>query len=122
MSLGLVVLYCLFALVLLLVNLYFSLTFADFASQKGYPPVKYFWLCFFFMVLGYCWVAVLPDMHLQREVNVLREKVNALSTMLPKTNEPAKKWTCGDCGTENSYNFGQCKRCGAKINNALQND
>lgn len=92
-------------LVLLAVHLYLAFFFSDHAGAKGYDSRPYFWLCLLLGVIGYCVVAVLPNLILMDEINRLR--------ILIESKEPASDtWICKQCETENSNNYTQCKKCG----------
>lgn len=48
-------------IVVLLVNSFLATEFSVVAAMKGYQEQKYFWIPFFFGILGYILVAALPD-------------------------------------------------------------
>lgn len=75
----------------LIISCLLSGKFADFAAQKGYERSHYFWICFFFGMLGYVWVAALPDAALYNELAVLRKENYALTGQLSAAAAPAEK-------------------------------
>ena len=119
------------AIIGITINLVLCFNFAQFADSKGYSFKKYFWICFFFGMIGYAWVAALPDMGLLNKITELERKLSNIESNIShlnqnnvlKTNETGCKpitknfsenaqWTCGYCQTMNSINYGQCKKCG----------
>ena len=120
----------------LAISLYFCGKFAAFADEKGYSYGKYFALCFFMGIIGYIWVAALPNAALMQEVSYLRREIEKIhkedsasneqcgdrlctSENLTGRSETTKAtaaangdWICGRCSTKNSVNYGQCKKCG----------
>lgn len=91
--------------IVLIIHIAIATTFADYAEQKGHNKTPYFWACFFLGVAGYCMVAALPDLVLYNKISELTEN-NAAEVTESDT------WICGKCKTENSMNYGQCKKCG----------
>lgn len=59
-----------------MITIYVLITnaYAKCAQEKGYEKRKYFWLCFFFGMIGYVVVAALPDKALNDRLNVLLSK------------------------------------------------
>ena len=53
--------YALVLLVALLINIMISLMFKRIAVMKGHREIRYFWMPFFFGIVGYILVAGLPD-------------------------------------------------------------
>lgn len=113
----------LIAAVVLIIHIGLAATFADYAEQKGYDKSPYFWACIFFGVAGYCMVAALPDLVLYSRLNeIASNTVPAPTHMTPSatpqiptaksTSTENNTWICGKCSTENSLNYGQCKKCG----------
>ena len=76
--------------------------FARYAAQKGHSSGAFFWACFLFGIVGYIMVAALPDI-------TLHKRLERISAALPAN---STTWTCENCNTENSTNYGQCKKCG----------
>lgn len=98
-------------------------TFSDYAEVKGHDKAPYFWACFLLGVAGYCMVAALPDLVLHSKINeIISNTIPAPTRITPSsaTQIPTTKatvaenrtWICGNCNTENSMNYGQCKKCG----------
>lgn len=56
---GLILLLIIFGAIWLL--LYLAKQFEEAARMKGHYEGKYFWLCFFFSIIGYLLVIALPD-------------------------------------------------------------
>lgn len=114
--------YIFLGIIALIVNVAFSMKFAEIAEDKGYNGTPYGLLCFFFGVVGYCMVAALPDLTLYNRIyedrndrkailfSADRSEVKAVSVV--KSSMIGNKWVCGKCKTENSANYGQCKKCG----------
>ena len=107
----------------LIIHIAIATTFAEYAEQKGYDKSPYFWACFFLGVAGYCMVAALPDLVLYSKINEIASNTvpapthitPSKSTKIPTATAIAtenKTWICGKCKTENSMNYGQCKKCG----------
>ena len=97
------------------VNLVLCFRCANCARDKGHYGATYFWICFFFGLIGYIWVATLPDLELSRRIDELeRQSAGVPSRAIVKsvTTEDGK-WICGKCNTANDMNYGQCKKCGA---------
>lgn len=118
------------AIISFCVHLFLCGSFSGFAVEKGYESTKYFLICFFFGILGYVWVAGLPDLRLQQRVFSLEHQVERLVEQLT-AQQPADSprdtanipvsitnqtghdtWICAHCNTANSTNYGQCKKCG----------
>ncbi len=59
---------------------YFAKSFSDIAEMKGHDGDSYFWLVFFFGVVGMLMVAALPDNNVEnnteRILNLLRSSAN----------------------------------------------
>lgn len=115
-------------IVVLIIKIVISIKFAVIAENKGYSSTPYFWACFLLGTLGYCIVASLTDLRLQARLDKLAHtisdmaqstKVTAASNVAiqgtpdPTRNNPPTPgtWTCKHCGTNNSLNYGQCKKC-----------
>ena len=98
------------AIVGLAIDILICIYFADIAEEKGHSKIKYFFICFFLGILGCARVAALPDMVLYTKVADLEGKLKKTSDNQAGAN--AEKWLCGNCGAENSNNYGQCKKCG----------
>ena len=56
---GLILLLIIFGAIWLL--LYLAKQFEEVARMKGHYEGKFFWLCFFFSIIGYLLVIALPD-------------------------------------------------------------
>ena len=134
-----IVSYTLIIIVGLIISLALSNKFADFAEQKGYERNHYFWICFFLGMLGYVWVAALPDAALRREIAALKRQNLSLTQkpspaaapkeakpdvqtahMLESTSSDRDKktfsdgqWLCPNCYILNSADTATCKKCGA---------
>ena len=54
----------------LLINIMLALMFKNIAKQKGHYEARYFWIPFFFGIVGYIMVAALPDRGVQNFVQV----------------------------------------------------
>lgn len=91
------------------VHILLSVLFGKLARRRGYSFVKYFFICLFLGVIGYCWVAALQDKGMQDEIEQLRSDLFAY-----KSRDGVKygKWICSTCNSENSDQFGQCRKCG----------
>ncbi len=116
------------AIIAITINLVLCFNFAQFADSKGYSFKKYFWICFFFGMIGYAWVAALPDMGLLNKITELERKLSNIENSKPSssqdrlektsdkttgaTSSEDEQWVCGYCQTKNSMNYGQCKKCG----------
>jgi len=119
--------YIVAAIIGLIANALISARFASIAEEKGYDGTGYFFLCFFLGVVGYCMVAALPDYTLHNMVNALRKSNHdvekAVHQVNTRNNNTASaiahpkpsvgQWICKNCGTNNSVNYGQCKKCGS---------
>ena len=121
-------------IVALIINIVFCFKFGELAEAKGYSPSSYFWLCFFFGMVGSIMVAALPDEALRSQVFNLKHiqnksansgksasivsasTVTAPSDSLPPISKASviddESWLCGNCQTINSKKYGQCKKCG----------
>ncbi len=110
--------------IVLIIHIAIATTFADYAAQKGYDKSPYFWACFFLGVAGYCMVAALPDLVLYSRLNEIASNTVPAPTHITPTGIPQiptatatvtenRTWICGKCKTENSMNYGQCKKCGS---------
>ena len=64
------------ALIVAAIVVYVLITnaFANCAQEKGYQRIKYFWICFFFGMIGYVVVAALPDKVLNERLNLILSK------------------------------------------------
>lgn len=51
--------------VVILINVLISLMFKHVAVMKGHREIRYFWMPFFFGIVGYILVAALPDRGVQ---------------------------------------------------------
>ena len=119
--------YVICAIVALVISIALSFTFAGFAQEKGYEGSKYFWLCFFFGVVAYAWVAGLPDVYLHSRISQLEQaihKANAQPSIshgqrtYSDSTTPSHyigvlkngNWIC-KCGRENSSYVSSCS-CG----------
>lgn len=95
-------------LVMLAVHLYLAFFFSDHAEAKGYDARPYFWLCLLLGVIGYCVVAVLPNLILMDEIDRLWAFIESKES----ESDTPDTWICKQCETENSNNYTQCKKCG----------
>lgn len=68
-------------LIALFVQIYLSNLFSDIARDKGHEPC--FWFCFFFGIIGFVYVAALPN-------NALDAKIRRLEQELAKKQTPAE--------------------------------
>ena len=97
----------------LVLNIIFSIMFQNAAEEKGWMSKKYFWLCFFFGVIGYCLVAALPD---RRACNTREELAKTQPEESKKPNSPfvpgGDEWRCPECGRINKNYVSSCA-CGA---------
>ena len=116
--------YVLIGIALIIINLYISALFDEVAAHKGFDERKYFWICFFFGIAGYLLVVALPDLNdriapqstqpsslVQHTAQRYCENTYRCNTVAASASEV--EWTCGNCQTVNSVNYGQCKKCGA---------
>ena len=55
------------------ISIAFCVTFKGIAEEKGYKGQKYFWLCFLFGLIGYIYVAALPDLKLRSRIRDIQE-------------------------------------------------
>lgn len=53
--------YLLVLVIVIVLNYFISRWFYEIAEDKGYHDRKYFWICFWFGVIGYLLVAAMPD-------------------------------------------------------------
>ena len=53
--------YILLAIIVILIKTLISRFFYGVAKEKGFPQKRYFWVPFFFGIIGYILVAALPD-------------------------------------------------------------
>lgn len=83
----------------IIIHVILASRFSDYARKKGYNGTPYFWACLLLGITGYCMVAALPDLELHKRLQ---------AKTLPNGN-----WLCIHCGTENSSNYGMCKKCGS---------
>ena len=118
--------YILGLIIALAFQIYVATRFASIAEEKGYNGNSYFWLCFLLGIVGYCMVAALPDVALYNKIDNLSKSIqdavkteevrasNNCATDVPSTaSKPSVgNWICENCGTSNSLNYGQCKKCG----------
>lgn len=95
--------YIIVAIVALLINIFICNIFAECAENKGYSRSKYFWVCFFFGVIGYAYVAALTDKDLLYRISQLEHQFETSNGY----------WICDNCKTQNSTNYSQCKKCGS---------
>lgn len=100
------------AIVGLIINIIFCIRFASCAEERGYSAGVHFWICFFFGMFGYLWVAGLPDRAMQYRVSELEAQIKKLNRFGESTTDEEEKWICGFCGASNKQNYGQCKKCG----------
>lgn len=75
----------LFAIIALAIQIYFSMTFAEIATKKGYNGATYGWLCFFFSVVGYCLVIALPDLNKEQAFESAINKLSQQNVKLQLT-------------------------------------
>ncbi len=97
------------------VQIAIAATFSGYAEDKGHNGTPYFWACFFLGVVGCCMVASLQDLTLHEKIDRLtsaKEKPSASSAIAKSVVASDGSWTCGNCNTKNSGNYGQCKKCG----------
>lgn len=94
---------------ILAVQILLSVLFGKLARKRGYSFVKYFLICLFLGVIGYCWVAALQDKGMQNEIEELRSDLFAYKS---RGGIQYGKWVCSMCNSENSDQFGQCRKCG----------
>ena len=87
---------------------YFANCFYDIACMKGFHDRSYFWISFFFGIVGYLLVVALPDR--KNEKTVPQKTVKPLFTP-QETQKPVGKWACPDCGNVLPGDVIQCK-CG----------
>lgn len=123
--------YILIGIIALIIQIAFSIKFAECAETKGHDRISYFCLCLFFGAVGYLLVAALPDYNLRYQVNVIahngtttpnnnNQKKSQTQTQTTFATPSTKKavitdkgtWICGNCNAENNINYGQCKKCG----------
>lgn len=114
------------------------LMFANIAENKGHSAGKAFCACFFLNIIGFIWVAGLPDIHLQYQLDQLEKKLHKfistsgnaqtedagskaraaepvawsgdLSRAIPVKTTPTDKWKCS-CGKSNPPFVAKCS-CG----------
>ena len=94
--------YVIGAIIGLTISIAFCVKFKGIAEDKGYEGQKYFWLCFFFGLIGYIYVAALPDLE-------LRSRIRNMQEPMEKANHV---WKCTKCGAQNPSGSVLCKGCG----------
>ncbi len=67
---------------LFVVHIIISIAFGGIAAEKGHST-SYGWACFFLGVVGYCWVAALPDLE-------MRQTLAEINSKLSRANSPAE--------------------------------
>ena len=117
-------LYVLIAFIALLISIGICNFFATCAEDKGYSKSTYFWICFFFGVLGYAWVAALPDAAMRHKIANLEKQISHLqpaNTHAAPVNHSTPRfnvnttpsnngWTCS-CGRSHAGYVSSCP-CG----------
>ena len=85
------------------------------AQEKGHDEKKYLWLCFLLGVVGYLLVIALPNNitpNNSQQITYTQKETKSEPTFTKAIDIGNGKWKCGNCQTENSINYGQCKKCG----------
>ena len=130
---GYILVSILVSIIALVVNIYFCLHFANRAYEKGHSNVKYFWICIFFGVLGYVWVAALPDEVMERRIanlekqishsqKVMEQKIANLEKQIShpqnvNATHSSNGWTC-TCGLSHASYVSTCT-CGVNKRDIL---
>lgn len=91
-------------LIIALINWYLAGCFYDVACEKGFTERRYFWVPFWFGLIGYLLVIALPDR---------KKDTAARPPMKPMSFSKAEggTWTCPDCGGTIPFDVIRCK-CG----------
>lgn len=56
-----------------------SMWFSELAGRKGYSTTLFFWMCLLLGVMGYCWVAALPDRATREQLEQVRAEIRSLT-------------------------------------------
>ena len=125
---------------LFVVHIFICIKFGEMAEAKGYDT-SYGWLCFFLSIIGYCWVAALPDLQMRRALAAIDSKLSSAkspaealqsapedptNTPLAKKTDPSaeaiapivstdKEVACPVCGTKQMAGRKVCWSCGQKF-------
>lgn len=93
--------------------------FGNIANLKGFDRSKYFWLTFFFGIIGMLMVIALPSdggvcnsisRNIEKEKKGMLEK--ATNKMKAQSSNSNDVWICKNCSEKNSILSAQCKSCG----------
>ena len=125
------------AIGLFVVHIIVSISFGGIAAEKGHST-SYGWACFFLGVIGYCWVAALPDLEMRQTLAEINSKLNrekspdkkcqpAPETPLTEKVDPSaeaivpivsadNEIVCPVCGTKQMAGRKVCWSCGQKFN------
>lgn len=100
----------------IIINIALCDAFAGFAGEKGYDRGKYFWMCFFFGILGYVWVAGLPDIKLQSKISQLERDLRNTTTksVASQPQQPAHNTATVSYDTTVPQNGNWRCKCGRK--------
>ncbi len=117
-----------------------SISFGGIAAEKGHST-SYGWACFFLGVIGYCWVAALPDLEMRQTLAEINSKLSSVkfpaeiyqstpevpsNTPLAEKADPSvealapivsaeKEIVCPVCGTKQMAGRKVCWSCGQKF-------
>ena len=117
--------------VAILIDMIIAGMFFAVATEKGYFGSRYFWICFFLGIVGYIYVAALPDLRARPQTVDKRfdKTVYASPTVTPKVQPSAENtavsgiyeeetdtvnlssWFCKKCQTQNTINRVCCTNC-----------
>ena len=81
----------LIVLISLIINIVFAVVFSSVAEEKGYFSKGYFWLCFFFGLIGYVYICALPNTNLEHKLNSVLGALADLRSSSDRPNTPETK-------------------------------
>lgn len=56
-----------------------SMWFSELAGRKGYSTTLFFWMSLLFGVMGYIWIAALPDRATREQLDQVRTEIRSLT-------------------------------------------
>ncbi|MBQ7565575.1 MAG: hypothetical protein IJT18_00505 [Oscillospiraceae bacterium] len=108
-----VVVYILFAIIALVIDILIAKRFQSIAEDKGYSGSGYFWLCLLLGVVGYTIVAALPDMTTRWMIKQMGSETVSNDTQRTGEAHPiSSKAVDYTSATHNSSSW-KCKKCGS---------
>ena len=105
--------YILIGIVAIIINIYISVLFQEAAANKGFDEAKYFWICFFFGLVGYLFVIALPNLCYSQSSSTFN--ASQPTPLSKQTAAQTSEKTCINCGKKQSILNEICIECGGKI-------